>query len=78
MGCLADQLRTPLFSSQVISHAFWLYFRFPLSLLLVEELLLERGVVNSYDAVRHRAMNSRLCRWLKRNKPSRRDILASR
>jgi len=27
----------------------WLYFRFPLSLRLVEELLLERGIVVSYE-----------------------------
>jgi putative transposase len=28
---------------EIIAHAVWLYFRFPLSLRLVEELLLERG-----------------------------------
>ena len=28
----------------MIAHAVWLYFRFPLSLRLVEELLLERGI----------------------------------
>jgi len=30
----------------------WLYFRFPLSLRLVEELLLERGIVVSYETIR--------------------------
>jgi transposase-like protein len=29
---------------QIIAHAVWLYFRFPLSLRLVEELLAERGL----------------------------------
>jgi putative transposase len=29
------------FPPQVIAHAVWLYFRFPLSLRLVEEVLLE-------------------------------------
>ncbi|MBB4420880.1 transposase-like protein [Rhizobium leguminosarum] len=31
------------FPPAVIAHAVWLYFRFPLSLRLVEEMLLERG-----------------------------------
>ena len=33
------------FPARLIAHAVWLYFRFPLSLRLVEELLLERGIV---------------------------------
>jgi putative transposase len=33
--------------SQIIAHAVWLYLRFPLSLRLVEEMLLERGIVVS-------------------------------
>ena len=37
---------------QIIAHAVWLYFRFPLSLRLVEELLLERGIVVSYETIR--------------------------
>lgn len=40
------------FLQQIIAHAVWLYFRFPLSLRLVEELLLERGIVVSYETVR--------------------------
>ena len=31
------------FPPEVISHAVWLYFRFPLSLRMVEEMLVERG-----------------------------------
>ena len=31
------------FPPHIIAHAVWLYFRFPLSLRLVEEMLLERG-----------------------------------
>jgi putative transposase len=37
---------------EVISHCVWLYFRFPLSLREVEELMLERGVTVSYETVR--------------------------
>ncbi|MFK4771783.1 IS6 family transposase, partial [Rhizobium sp. ZW T2_16] len=40
------------FPPQVIAHAVWLYFRFPLSLRLVEELLLERGIAVSYETIR--------------------------
>lgn len=34
------------FPPQIIAHAVWLYFRFPLSLRLVEETLLERCIAN--------------------------------
>lgn len=37
---------------EVISYCVWLYFRFPLSFREVEELMLERGVVVSYETVR--------------------------
>ncbi|WP_234851536.1 IS6 family transposase, partial [Sinorhizobium meliloti] len=40
------------FPSAVIARAVWLYFRFPLSLRLVEEMLLERGIVVSYETIR--------------------------
>jgi len=40
------------FPPQIIAHAVWLYFRFPLSLRLVEEMLFERGIVVSYETVR--------------------------
>ena len=33
------------FPPEVIAHAVWLYFRFPLSLRLVEEMLPERDIV---------------------------------
>ncbi|WP_264816163.1 IS6 family transposase, partial [Asaia krungthepensis] len=36
----------------LIAHAVWLYFRFPLSFRLVEEMLLERGIVVSYETIR--------------------------
>lgn len=44
------------FPPEIIAHAVWLYFRFPLSLRLVEELLLERGMVVSYETVRRWAL----------------------
>lgn len=40
------------FPPDVISCAVWLYFRFPLSLRMVEDLLAERGVIVSHQTVR--------------------------
>ncbi|GAA3503483.1 hypothetical protein GCM10019016_127380 [Streptomyces prasinosporus] len=37
---------------KVISPCVWLYFRFPLSFHEVEELMLQRGVIVSYETVR--------------------------
>src|SRR4051812_37957185 len=44
------------FPPEVISHAVWLYFRFPLSLRMVEEMLAARGIVVSHETVRQRAL----------------------
>ena len=40
------------FPVEIISHVVWLYFRFCLSFRDVEEILLERGVVVTYEAIR--------------------------
>ena len=37
---------------EIINHCVWLYFRFPLSFREVEELMLQRGVVVSYETIR--------------------------
>jgi putative transposase len=39
------------FPPAIIAHAVWLYFRFPLSPRLVEEILVERGIVVSNKTV---------------------------
>jgi len=44
------------FPAEVISHAVWLYFRFPLSLRMVEEMLAARGIEVSYETVRQWAL----------------------
>ena len=64
------------FPPQIIAHAVWLYFRFPLSLRLVEEMLLERGILVSYETVRRWALKfgPAYARRLRRKAPSRRDI----
>ena len=40
------------FSPEVIRHAVWLYFRFSLSIRDVEELMAQRGVDVSREAIR--------------------------
>src|SRR5687768_12978029 len=44
------------FPPEVISHAIWLYFRFPLSLRMVEEMLVARGIIVSHETVRQWAL----------------------
>jgi hypothetical protein len=42
---------------EIISHCVWLYYRFSLSYRDVEELMVERGVTVSYEAVRYSCRN---------------------
>lgn len=64
------------FPPQIIAHAVWLYFQFPLSLRLVEELLLERGIVVSYETIRRWAkkFGPDYARRLRRKQARRDDI----
>jgi putative transposase len=40
------------FPPEIISYAVWAYFRFPMSLRYVEDLLYKRGVIVSYETIR--------------------------
>jgi hypothetical protein len=64
------------FPPEIIAHAVWLYFRFPLGLRLVEEMLLERGILVSYETVRRWGLKfgPAYARRLRRKTPRRRDI----
>ncbi|MBD8893659.1 IS6 family transposase [Labrenzia suaedae] len=64
------------FPPQIIAQAVWLYFRFPLSLRLVEEMLLERGIVVSYETIRRwgRKFGAAYAKQQRRKRPSRKDI----
>src|SRR3954464_725024 len=49
--------RDPLYAgyrypAELISYAIWLYFRFPLSLRMVEEMLAARGISVTYETIR--------------------------
>ena len=41
------------FPPEIIRHAVWLYYRFGLSFRDVEDLLAERGITVTYEAIRH-------------------------
>jgi putative transposase len=64
------------FPPEIIAHAVWLYFRFPLSLRLVGEMLLGRGIVVSYETIGRWALKfgGDYASRLKRKAPSRYDI----
>lgn len=64
------------FPPQIIAQAVWLYYRFPLSLRLVEEMLLERGIMVSYETIRRwgKKFGPDYARRLRRKQPSRDDI----
>ena len=47
----AAHFRRHRFPAEIITHAVWLYFRFPLSLRDVEDLLAERGINVSFQTV---------------------------
>ena len=52
MGVEAPSYRGFRYPVEIIAHCVWLYFRFPLSLREIEEMMLERGVVVSHETVR--------------------------
>jgi len=41
------------FPAEVIAQAVWLYFRFPLSLRMVEDMLAARGIIVTHQTIRH-------------------------
>ncbi|MGW1659189.1 IS6 family transposase [Streptomyces atratus] len=52
MSSVSPSHRGHRYPVEIISYCVWLYHRFPLSFREVEELMLERGVVVSYETVR--------------------------
>lgn len=64
------------FPRELIAHAVWLYFRFPLSFHLIEEMLLERGIAVSYETIRRWSLKfgADYARHLRRKPAKRGDI----
>src|ERR1700730_17888927 len=65
------------FPREIISHAVWLYFRFPLGLRMVEELLAARGIIVSHETVRQwaRKFGQPFANQIRRRLPGARDKL---
>jgi len=56
---------------EIISHCVWLYHRFPLSLREVEEMMMERGIVVTYETIRQwcRTFGQTYANGLRRRRP---------
>ncbi len=60
VGRVTGGMRTPRdpiyaghrYPAEIISYAVWLYFRFPLSLRMVEEMLAARGISVTHETIR--------------------------
>jgi putative transposase len=63
------------FPAEVIGYAVWLYYRFPLSLRMVEEMLAARGMKVSHESVRSWAekFGIEFSNRLRRSAPARGD-----
>lgn len=48
----SERYKNHRFPPEIISHAVWLYFRFTLSYRDVEEMMVARGIVVTYEAIR--------------------------
>jgi putative transposase len=46
-----NRYRGHRFPAELIAHGVWLYFRFPLSLRMVEDMLAARGIIVSHESV---------------------------
>jgi hypothetical protein len=59
------------FPAEIISHCVWLYYRFSLSYRDVQEMMAERGVMVSHEAVRYwgRKFGQEYANQLRRRRP---------
>jgi putative transposase len=75
-----SNVRSPLyrrhrFPPEIISYSVWLYFRFSLSLRMVEEMLAARGICVTYETVRQwaRKFGGKFSDQIRRRAPARGD-----
>ncbi|NGO55438.1 IS6 family transposase [Allomesorhizobium camelthorni] len=73
---IAPTYKNHRYPIEIVARAVWLYFRFSLSLRDVEEMLLERGIVVSYETIRRwcRKHGPNYARRLRRKAPAKDDI----
>ena len=70
-AAIPDLYKHHRFPGEIISHAVWLSFRFPLSHRDVEEILGVRGIIVSYEAIRKwcRKFGQQYANQLRRRRP---------
>src|ERR671929_2417431 len=66
-----ERYKNHRFPGDIISHGVWLYYRFTLSYRDVEELLFERGITVSHEAIRKwcRKFGQQYANQLRRRRP---------
>jgi putative transposase len=71
MGAVSSLYKGYRYPVEIISHCVWLYHRFPLSLREVEEMMMARGVVVSYETIRAwcRTFGQTYANGLRRRRP---------
>ena len=67
----SERYKNHRFPGEIISHGVWLYYRFTLSYRDVEELLFERGITVSHEAIRKwcRKFGQQYANQLRRRRP---------
>ena len=75
MDTQVPSYRQHRYPAEIIAHCVRLYYRFPLSYRGVEELMFERGVVVSYEAIRRwcRKFGPLIAAGLRRRRPQPKD-----
>ena len=61
-----ERYKNHRFPGEIISHGVWLYYRFPLSYRDVQELLFERGIDVTHEAIRQWCLKS--LNWVRLSK----------
>jgi putative transposase len=76
MSQTAPTYKNHRFPIEIVARAIWLYFRFNVSLREVEEMMLERGIIVSYETIRRwcRKHGANYTRRLHRKPPSHDDV----
>ena len=76
MSQTAPTYKNHRFPIEIVARAIWLYFRFNVSLREVEEMMLERGIVVSYETIRRwcRKHSANYTRRLHRKPPLQNDV----
>ncbi|GEN65376.1 hypothetical protein AOE01nite_36000 [Acetobacter oeni] len=76
MSALRVSYKRHRFACELNAHAVWLCFRFLLSFRLIEEMLLERGIVVSYETVRRWSLKfgAAFARRLRRRRAASGDV----